>query len=93
MFLHSRVCVHVTQLQLERDELHRTHTENIDKVQHKAGVKSMLLEKKLKVLTDSVEKTQAQLCAVLSASNMDQTALTGITDKIKVLSCCFCLCH
>ncbi|XP_026233528.1 dynein regulatory complex subunit 4-like isoform X2 [Anabas testudineus] len=72
-----------SKLQLERDELYRSHAENIENLQHKAEVKSMLLERKLKTLTDSVEKTQAQLCAVLSASNMDQTALSGITDKIK----------
>lgn len=83
--------MHITQLQLERDELYKTHTENIEKVQHKADVDSMLLERKLKALTDSVEKTQAQLSAVLSASNIDQTALGGITDKIEVLL--YSLCH
>lgn len=80
-----RFCVHITQLQLERDELYNTFTQNIQKVQHKTGVKSALLERKLKALTDSLEKTQAQLHSVLSASNMDQTALGVVTNKIEVL--------
>lgn len=77
-------CVHVTQLQLERDELYKAFTQNIHKLQHKAGLKGVLLERKLKALIDSLEKTQAQLDSVLSASNMDQTALVGVTKKIEV---------
>nr|XP_046241703.1 dynein regulatory complex subunit 4-like [Scatophagus argus] len=72
-----------SMLQMERDELYKTFAQNIQKVQHKAGVKIGLLERKLKALTDGVEKTQAQLSSVLSASNMDQTALRGVTNKIE----------
>ncbi|XP_070822846.1 dynein regulatory complex subunit 4 [Chaetodon trifascialis] len=72
-----------SKLQLERDELYKTFTQNIQNVQHKADMRSELLERKLKALTDSLEKTQAQLCAVLSASNIDQTALGGVTNKVK----------
>ncbi|XP_070688286.1 dynein regulatory complex subunit 4-like [Pempheris klunzingeri] len=71
------------ELQVERDELYKTFTENIQKVQHKTGVKSAQLERKLKAQTDSLEKTQALLHSVLSASNMDQTALEGVTNKIE----------
>ncbi len=72
------------QLQLERDELYKTIPQNIQQVQQKADMKSDVLENKLKALTESLETTQAQLCSVLSASNMDQTALTGVTNKIEV---------
>ncbi|XP_035508478.1 dynein regulatory complex subunit 4 [Morone saxatilis] len=72
-----------SKLQLERDELYTTFTQNLQKTQHKAGVKSMLLERKLKSLTDSLEKTQAQLSSVLAASNMDHIALSGVTNKIE----------
>ncbi|XP_034724931.1 dynein regulatory complex subunit 4 [Etheostoma cragini] len=72
-----------SKLQLERDELYTTFTQNIQKVQHKADLKNTQLERKLKDLTDVLEKTQAQLFAVLSASNMDQTALDGVTKKIE----------
>ncbi|XP_039995733.1 dynein regulatory complex subunit 4-like [Xiphias gladius] len=70
-----------SELQLERDELYKTYPQSIHKLQYKAGLKSMLLERKLKALTDSLEKTQAQLHSVLSASNIDQTALGGVTNK------------
>lgn len=79
-----RVCAHVTQLQLERDQLYQTFTQSIQEVQHKTGLKSTLLERKLKGLTDDLEKTQALLSSVISASNMDQTALDEVTDKIEV---------
>ncbi|KAA8595585.1 dynein regulatory complex subunit 4 [Etheostoma spectabile] len=72
-----------SKLQLERDELYTTFTQNIQKVQRKADLKNTQLERKLKDLTDVLEKTQAQLFSVLSASNMDQTALDGVTKKIE----------
>ncbi|KAJ4946925.1 hypothetical protein JOQ06_008968 [Pogonophryne albipinna] len=72
-----------SKLQQERDELYKTFTENVQKVQHKVNLKSSLLELKLEGLTESVEKTQAQLFSVISASNMDQTAINGVTNKIE----------
>ncbi|KAG8001513.1 Growth arrest-specific protein 8, partial [Nibea albiflora] len=72
-----------SKLQLERDEVYKIFTQNIEKVQHKASVKSAVLERKLGALTDSVETTQAQLSSVLSVSNMDQTAQSGIKHKIQ----------
>ncbi|XP_042345466.1 dynein regulatory complex subunit 4-like [Plectropomus leopardus] len=72
------------KVQQERDELYETFTENIQKVQQKAGLKSMQLEDRLKSLTDRLEKTQAQISSVLSASNMDHTALDGVTHKTEV---------
>ncbi|XP_034052910.1 dynein regulatory complex subunit 4 isoform X1 [Gymnodraco acuticeps] len=72
-----------SKLQQERDELYKTFTENVQKVQHKVNLKSSLLELKLEGLTESVEKTQAQLFSVISASNMDQTAINGVSNKIE----------
>lgn len=43
----------------------------------------MLLEKKLSALADSLEKKEAQLNEVLSASNLDPTALTVVTRKLE----------
>ena len=74
--------VNVAQLQLDKDELYKT--QSIQKVQHKADLKKMQLETKLKALTDSLEKTKAQLQSVLSASNMDQTALSEVINKTEV---------
>ncbi|XP_029904389.1 dynein regulatory complex subunit 4-like [Myripristis murdjan] len=72
-----------SKIQLERDELHKKFTQAVLKVQQKSGFKSLLLERKLGALTDTLEKKEAQLYAVLSASNMDQTALAGVTDKLE----------
>ncbi|KAM7424042.1 hypothetical protein PAMA_000415 [Pampus argenteus] len=75
-----------SELQLERDELYQTFTQNVQKVQRNADLMIMQLENRLKWMTDSLEKTQAQFSSVLSASNMDQTALGGITNKIEILT-------
>ncbi|XP_022056509.1 dynein regulatory complex subunit 4-like [Acanthochromis polyacanthus] len=72
-----------TKLQMERDELYKTFPQNIQKMQHKAHQATMLLEKKLQALTDSVEDVEARLCSVLSASNIDQTALSGVINKVE----------
>ncbi|XP_044058482.1 dynein regulatory complex subunit 4-like isoform X2 [Siniperca chuatsi] len=73
----------ISKVQLDRDNLHKTFTENIQKVQLKADSNIMRLEKKLKDLTDNVKKTQAQFSSVLSASNVDQSALGGVINKIE----------
>ncbi|XP_044058483.1 dynein regulatory complex subunit 4-like [Siniperca chuatsi] len=73
----------ISKVQLDRDNLHKTFTENIQKVQLKADSNIMRLEKKLKDLTDNVKKTQAQFSSVLSASNVDQSALGGVINKME----------
>uniref|UniRef100_A0A3Q0QYD6 Dynein regulatory complex subunit 4 n=1 Tax=Amphilophus citrinellus TaxID=61819 RepID=A0A3Q0QYD6_AMPCI len=68
-----------SKLQLERDELCKAFTESAEEEQHK----DMEVEKKLQALTESQERTEAQLSVVLSASNTDRTALSLITKKIE----------
>ncbi|KAM4537125.1 dynein regulatory complex subunit 4-like isoform 1-T1 [Odontesthes bonariensis] len=70
-----------SELQLNRDELYKSFAADIESSQCKADVGNVMLEKKLQALTDSLEKKQAQLHSVLSASNMDHTALSGVTSK------------
>uniref|UniRef100_A0A3Q0QYC7 Dynein regulatory complex subunit 4 n=1 Tax=Amphilophus citrinellus TaxID=61819 RepID=A0A3Q0QYC7_AMPCI len=70
-----------SKLQLERDELCKAFTESAEEEQHK----DMEVEKKLQALTESQERTEAQLSVVLSASNTDRTALSLITKKIEVV--------
>ncbi|XP_071764081.1 dynein regulatory complex subunit 4-like [Centroberyx gerrardi] len=72
-----------SKVQLERDELYKRFTQAVQEVQQKTGFKNLLLERKLGALTDTLEKKEAQLYAVLSASNMDQTALGGVTNKLE----------
>ncbi|XP_005915266.1 dynein regulatory complex subunit 4 [Haplochromis burtoni] len=70
-----------SELQLERDELRKAFTEIVEKAQHNGDIENMAVEKKLQALTESLEETEAQLSAVLSASNMDQTALSRVIKK------------
>merc|ERR1739838_365301 len=67
----------------ERDDLYAKFVNAIHEVQQKSNFKNMLLEKKLGALTDSLEKKEAQLNEVLSASNLDPTALTVVTKKLE----------
>lgn len=69
--------------QNERDELYRKFIKAIQEVQQKANFKNLLLEKKLGALADTLEKKEAQLNEVLSASNLDPTALTVVTRKLE----------
>lgn len=71
------------QTQKERDELYSKFVKAIHEVQQKGSFKNLLLEKKLGALADSLEKKEAQLNEVLSASNLDPTALTVVTRKLE----------
>jgi len=69
--------------QAERDELYKKFVKAIHEVHQKSNFKNLLLEKKLSALADSLEKKEAQLNEVLSASNLDPTALTVVTRKLE----------
>lgn len=71
------------QTQKERDELYNKFVKAIHEVQQKGNFKNLLLEKKLTALADTLEKKEAQLNEVLSASNLDPTALTVVTRKLE----------
>ena len=75
---------HPFQVQEERDELYRKFVKAIHEVQQKSNFKNLLLEKKLCALVDTLEKKEAQLNEVLSASNLDPAALTVVTRKLEV---------
>ncbi|CAH3020529.1 unnamed protein product [Porites evermanni] len=72
-----------SQTQNERDELYGKFVKAIHEVQQKSNFKNLLLEKKLAALADTLEKKEAQLNEVLSASNLDPTALTVVTRKLE----------
>ncbi|XP_044045323.1 dynein regulatory complex subunit 4-like [Siniperca chuatsi] len=71
------------KVQQERDELLKKQTEAILDVQQKSGLKELLLERKLAALTETLEKREAQLCAALSASVVDQTAGRSAANKLE----------
>ena len=82
-FVNIHICF---QTQDERDELYKKFVKAIHEVQQKSNFKNLLLEKKLGALADTLEKKEAQLNEVLSASNLDPTALTVVTRKLEVSS-------
>ena len=86
----SKVFSVLQQIQEERDDLYRKFVKAIHEVQQKSSFKNLLLEKKLSALADTLEKKEAQLNEVLSASNLDPTALTVVTRKLEVSQkhCC-----
>lgn len=71
------------KVQAERDELYQKFIKAIHEVQQKSNLKNILLEKKLTALADTLEKKEAQLNEVLSASNLDPTALSVVTRKLE----------
>ncbi|XP_078400592.1 dynein regulatory complex subunit 4 [Cetorhinus maximus] len=77
--LEQRFC----KVQGERDDLYNKFDKAIQEVQQKTGMKNIILEQKLCVLSDCLEKKEAQLNEVLAASNLDPTALSMITRKLE----------
>ncbi|CAF4923777.1 unnamed protein product [Rotaria sp. Silwood1] len=70
-------------IQKERDDLYNKFIKAINEVQQKSSLKNLLLEKKLNTLADSLEKKEAQLNEVLSASNLDPASLSVVTRKLE----------
>ena len=70
----------------ERDELYSKFVKAIHDVQQKSNLKNLLLEKKLSALGDTLEKKEAQLNEVLTASNLDPSALSVVTRKLEVIN-------
>lgn len=59
-------------------------------MQQKTGLRVLLLEKILMILTKTVEKTEARFYALLSASNIDPTEGSIASTKLEVgVSLCF----
>lgn len=77
-----------TQLQLEKEQLYNSVMPTIEGTREKVGLRSTLLRRKLQDLTDSLEKSQAQLFTVLSVPNMDHTVLSEIANKSEVMFSC-----
>lgn len=58
-------------------------------MQQKSGLKELLLERKLAILTETVEKREAQLCAALSASTVDPATGSSAANKVQVRFCVY----
>ncbi|KAM4894533.1 dynein regulatory complex subunit 4 isoform 2-T2 [Sylvia borin] len=70
-------------VQEERDELYQKFTKAINEVQQKTGFKNLLLERKLKGLLDLLEQKEVELNEVITASNLDPSALSLVSHKLE----------
>ncbi|XP_042369568.1 dynein regulatory complex subunit 4-like [Plectropomus leopardus] len=83
MMEHEMLLQAFEKVQEERDDLLKKQREAVLDVQQKSDLTELLLERKLAVLTDTVEKKEAQLCSALAASNIDQTAGSSAANKLE----------
>ena len=70
------------KVESERDEVYQKFLGAISEVQQKSNFKNLLLEKQLKLLTDNLEKKEAELGEVLSASNMESKTSSSSSTKV-----------
>ena len=66
----------------ERDDLYEKFESTIYDVQQKSGFKNIILERKLQVVDESLEKKEAQLSEVLAAANLDPNMLGTVSKKL-----------
>ena len=71
------------EVQRERDELFDAFERSVYEVQQKAGMRSVLLERKLETLSEVLEKKEAKLAEVLAASNLDPQTLQRVNQKLE----------
>ncbi len=67
----------------ERDDLYEKFESTIYDVQQKSGFKNIILERKLQVVDESLEKKEAQLSEVLAAANLDPNMLGTVSKKLE----------
>ncbi|KAK5614202.1 hypothetical protein CRENBAI_007861 [Crenichthys baileyi] len=80
---HDELEQQFSKLQIEMDELRSSVPQKICSAQKQADLSLRPLEDELQALTDHLEKIQAQLYSVLSAPNVDQTAVAELTFKVE----------
>merc|ERR1712048_180808 len=56
----------------ERDDLYSKYQHAVYDVQQKAGLKNLILEKKIDSIDDAIETANAQVTEVLASANLDQ---------------------
>lgn len=66
----------------ERDELYSQFQYSIYDVQQKAGLKNLVLEKKIDAVEEALETTEAQVSELLTSANVDQASASGISQKL-----------
>ncbi|TSZ97528.1 Methenyltetrahydrofolate synthase domain-containing protein [Bagarius yarrelli] len=73
------------KVQQERDELYQKFTQTIQQVHHKCEMKNLLLERKMDVLTDTLEEKETQMNEIITACNLEPSALNRVTRNVEEL--------
>ncbi|KAM4751240.1 dynein regulatory complex subunit 4-like isoform 2-T2 [Anableps anableps] len=71
------------QVQQERDELLRRQTESVLDIQQRSSLKKILLQKKLEVLTETLETKEAQLSAALEVCSTEPAARSHAVNRLQ----------
>uniref|UniRef100_A0A7S4TAX6 Growth arrest-specific protein 8 domain-containing protein n=1 Tax=Alexandrium monilatum TaxID=311494 RepID=A0A7S4TAX6_9DINO len=67
----------------ERDRLYEQFQHSIYDVQQKAGLKNLILEKKIDAIEEALETTEAQVSELVASASNDQTQVAGgISQKL-----------
>lgn len=80
-FQHEVLTQQQRALQVERDDLYKKFQHAIYEVQQKAGLKNLILEKKIDAVEEALETTEAQVSELLNSA-MDQATAAGISQKL-----------
>jgi septal ring factor EnvC (AmiA/AmiB activator) len=67
-----------TKVERERDDLYARFEASVYELQQKAGLKGVLLERKLEAAYEVLEKKESQLAEILVASNLDAPTLQNV---------------
>ena len=67
-----------SKVENERDDLYARFEASVFELQQKAGLKGVLLERKLEAAYEVLEKKESQLAEILAASNLDAPTLQNV---------------
>merc|ERR1712066_811542 len=81
-FQHEVLLQQLSTVSTERDDLYSKFQHAIYDVQQKAGLKNLILEKKIDSIEEALETTEAQVSELLTSANVDQATATGISQKL-----------
>jgi len=70
------------QVTQEKEDLYEKFQGSIYEVQQKAGLKNLILEKKLDAVEEGLETTDAQVSELLISANVDRATASGISQKL-----------
>merc|ERR1712224_1049296 len=81
-FQHEVLIQQLKTVSTERDDLYSKFQHAIYDVQQKAGLKNLILEKKIDAVEEALETTEAQVSQLLASANVDQATPNGISQKL-----------